>query len=246
MVAAAQVLSYMFDAQDGEVLSDGPAFMELAVQQQPLSGPPIQDTCEPDTVLPDSVEESPDLKQMEMETDSASDEDRNADCVPDHMLLDPIYRMGVHEGNDSCAKAAALGCSAARAYEQGECMQQQDKKFSSMHAMTLPHSRDEATCSAADALTIQAAAAHLPANQVAKSYQAGRHTAQALPQKSAVMPVRANKRKREEGVVEQGVQASKQHCQAAGWSSFCSDTLLSIYRVVLIMWLARDMLYDKP
>ena len=247
MVAAAQAL-LMFDVQDEEVLSDGSAVMELALQQQLAFGPPIQDTCDPGTVLPNSVEESPDLQQMEMEMDSKSDEEgHNADRVPDHMLLDPAYHMGVHESNDSCAKAAALGCSSAHAYKQGNCMQQQDKGSSSMHAMALPQSRDEAT-HAADALTIQAAAAHLPADPVAESCQAGRHTEQALPQTPAVIPGRPNKRKREEdtSTAEQNGPSSKQRCQAAGWSSFLSDTLLSIYRIVLIVWLVRDMLYDKP
>ena len=222
--------------------------MEQALHQQPVfvPSPPIQDTCEPDTVLLNSEEESPDLKQMEV--DSASDEEgRNADCVSDHMLLDPIYHMGVHGSSDSCARAAALDCSTARAYGQGACMQQQDKGSGSMHAMALPHSRDEAAHSAADALPNQAAAAHLPTRSLAKSYQARSGTAQALlPQTPEAIPVKHNKRKREEGTAEQGAPSSKQRCQAAGWSSFCSDIVMSIYRVVLIVWLVRDMLYDKP
>ena len=232
------------------MLSDGPAVLDLALQQQPAFGPspPIQDTCEPDIVLLNSEEDSPDLKQMEIEMDSASDEEgRNADCVPDHMLLDHIYHMGVHENNDSCARAAALGCSTARAYGQSGCIQQQDKGSGSMQAMALPHSRDEAIHSAADALTTQAAAAHLPANPLAKSHQPISGTAQALlPQTPEATAIKQNKRKREEGTAEQGAPSSKQRCQAAGWSSFCSDIVLSMYRVVLIVWLVRDMLYDKP
>ena len=232
------------------MLSDGPAAMESALQQQLPFGPghPIQDTCEPDTVLPDSVEESPNLKQMEIGMGSASDEeDRNADCVLDNMVLDPIYHKGVHKSNDSCAKGPALGLSATCAYEQGQSMQQQDKGSSSMHAMALPNSRDAATDLVADAQTIRPAAAHLPANPVGKSYQARTDAAQALmPETPAVIPVNQNKRKREEDTAEQGAPSSKQRCQATGWSSFCSDTLLSIYRVVLILWLVRDMLNDKP
>lgn len=223
--------------------------MESALQQQlPFGpGPPIQGTCEPDTVLPDSVEERPNLKQMEIGMGSASDEERNANCVLDNVVLDPICHKGVHKSNDNCAKAPALGCSAACAYEQGESMQQQDKGSSSMHAMALPNSRDAATDSVADAQTMQPAAAHLPTNPVGESYQARTDAAQALmPETPALIPVNQNKRKREEDTAEQGAPSSKQRCQATGWSSFCSDALLNIYRVVLIVWLVRDMLNDKP
>ena len=219
--------------------------MELSLHAQPSSGrsPHAQNPGEANTVIPDSVEPCPELEPMAMDgTDvhEAHEEDRDADCVHEHMILDPIYHMDVHESNDSCAKAAAP------VHEQGERMQQQDKGPGCVHAMALPHSRDRATGSAAAALTVDATSAHLPASQVTTSHQAGTSAEQALPKTPVVIPVRPNKRKRGEEVVEQAAPSSKHRRRGGGWFSIGSDTWLSIYRAVLIVWLVHDMFHDKP
>lgn len=219
--------------------------MALSLQAQPCFGrsPQAQNPGEANTVIPDSVEQCAELQQMGMDgTDVHGEhgEDRNADCVPAHMILDPIYHVDVHESNDSCAKAAAPD------HEQGKRMQQQDKGPGCVHAMALPHSRDGATDAAAAAPTVDAAAAHQPVSQTTNSYQAASGAEQALPKTPVVTPVRPNKRKREEDLVEQAAPSSKRCRRRDGWFSICSDTLLSIYRAVLIVWLVHDMFHDKP
>ena len=223
--------------------ADIPADVELSLHPWPSSGPGPQAQIlgEANTVIPDSVEQCAELEQMAMDgTDvhEAREEDRNADYVNEYMILDPNYHM--HESNDSCAKAAAP------VHEQGGRMQQQDNGLGCVHAMALPHSRDGATDSAAAAPTVDAAAAHRPTSQVTTSNQAGTSAEQALPTTPVATPVRPNKRKREEEVVEQAAPSNRQRCRGGGWVSICSDTLLSIYRAVLIVWLVRDMFHDKP
>ena len=207
-------------------------------------GPPVRYIYVTDIVLPDSVEQSPELKQMEMNSTS-EEEGRNADCVHDHMILDPIYHMDVHD--DSCAKAAAFGHSTPHGQQQGDSMQQEYIGTGCLHTLGLSDSRDGAAHSAAHPLAPQAAAASLPVSPAPRSCLAGTIALQTPPETPVVVPVRSNKRKREEeGVIEQGTVSSKQHCRAVGWSSVCHDTVLSIFRVVLTVWLLHDMLYDKP
>lgn len=220
------------------MFSDEPPVAELVVGPSPGA----QNPGEANTVIPDSVEQCAELEQMKMDVTDMHEEDgedRSADSVHEHMILDPIYHMDVHESNDSCAQAAAP------LHEQGKRMQQQDKGPGCVHAMALPHSRDGATDSAAAALTVDAAAAHLPASQVTTSHQAGTTAEQALPKTPVVAPVRPNKRKREEEV-EQAAPSSKHRRRGGGWVSICNNTLLSIYRAVLIVWLVHDMFHDKP
>lgn len=256
--------------QDGEPAHADTALGMPVAQLARSCSPTAAAAYSTSLVLPDSLEQSPmpyldpgSLREHEQDQDPvvyADTHHMTSDCAASadvqmhqntiHTACDdPSMPLGLQRGHDGHPKANDLGWCNASVQEDNGGMQKNQAGLSGMHQLHAALTRDEAMTVAIDTFPAPAAGAEpfVSCSNCRNAQGQGQAVTQTLPQMSELPLVRPNKRKREDSSDEQGATLSKQQCSAGRhWSTICCSLVQTIYRFVLIVWLVRDQMYDKP
>ena len=258
--------------QDNKPASAGPAANLPGAQSARSHSPAVALAHSTSIVVPDSLEQSPLLEQLDpcssaehaqgqdpgLHTDShhiiadkaasvcaQMHHNLGQTACDHHMLHDFSTPLGTHRSQGNCAEATDRSQSC-------DCVQEEDgslkKDRSGLGCMHQLQSTGEATISASGMPAGPATGIVPYVSCDDHSSPAGQAvTEEDLPQMSAMPVVRTNKRKRHDDGEDQGAVLGKQHCSAAGhWSTVCCNLVQTVYRLVLIVWLVLDQVYDKP